>query len=131
MVAGPVFAQIAQEALPYLGIGPSTGSVGQKKIAKRHFLGPKSSVPKAWRWWVEDPKLAANQAKAVVPNLVGLTLSQALQKSRAKKLRMNVSGAGIVSFQTPEAGRLVPLDSPIQVDLKRPASYGETHDPTP
>ena len=91
----------------------------------------RSQVPKAWRWWVEDPKLAINQAKAVVPNLIGFTLSQAMVRARAKKLRLNVTGSGVVTFQNPEAGRMVPLDSPIKIDLKRPDHFGDDHDSTP
>ena len=131
VVAGPIFAEIASEALPYLGIGPSKMGKAQKQLSKRQKIRRASEVPKAWRWWVEDPKLAANQAKAVVPSLIGLTLSQAVGRARAKRLALNVDGSGIVTFQSPEAGRVVPLDTLIKIDLKRPAEFGDDDDSTP
>ena len=88
-------------------------------------------MPKAWRWWVEDPKLAANREKSVVPDVLGLTLNQAINQLRTRALDLNVDGAGVVVHQSPEGGRLVPLNTAIELELKRTSELGVEDAPTP
>ena len=131
VVAAPIFAQIAEESLPYLGIGHTKGqhtTVTQPRAKLRPSF---SQVPKAWRWWVEDPKLAANREKSVVPDVLGLTLNQAISQLRTRTLDLNVDGAGVVVHQSPEGGRLVPLNTAIKLELKRPSELGVDDAPTP
>jgi cell division protein FtsI (penicillin-binding protein 3) len=131
VVAAPIFAQIAQESLPYLGIGHTEGHLTKVAQARQRLRPSFSQVPKAWRWWVEDPKLAANREKSVVPDVLGLTLNQAINRLRERSLDLTVDGAGVVVHQSPEGGRLVPLNTPIKIELKRPSELGGVHDATP
>ena len=131
MVAAPIFAQIAKESLPYLGIGPTQGHHPKVTQARQRLRPSFSQVPKAWRWWVEDPKLAANREKSVVPDVVGLTLNQAINRLRERSLDLSIDGAGVVVHQSPEGGRLVPLNTPIKIELKRPSELGVDDAATP
>ena len=67
----------------------------------------------------------------MVPDVLGLTLNQAIHRLRERSLDLNVDGAGVVVHQSPEGGRLVPLNTSIKIELKRPSELGVVHDATP
>ena len=67
----------------------------------------------------------------MVPDVLGLTLNEAILKLRERSLDLKIDGAGIVVHQSPEAGRLVSHLTPIELELKRPSQIGVEHATTP
>ena len=56
----------------------------------------------------------------VVPDLRGLSLSEALKRLKPYGLKVKVTGSGIITAQVPESGELLPAHDQIELTLERP-----------
>ncbi len=111
VVAAPVFAKIAREAIRM------TGSIDQKyeqKKARPRALQPVTALPVVARrqsGQVDD----LNQS----PNLVGLPLTLAMRLLKSRNLKMSLQGQGAwVDDQIPKAGQPLQSDSTIYLKLR-------------
>jgi cell division protein FtsI (penicillin-binding protein 3) len=106
-VAAPVFREVAEATLRYLGVAPSiparTIDVGQPLLAA--FSQPQRSVGPA----------------TAVPDLRGLDARAAIAKAVASGLTVRAIGSGVVTSQTPEAGGALPPDRKVTIELRSPA----------
>lgn len=97
VVAAPAFQNIARGALRHLGIASRTpelipAPVAQPQLAVRR--APKRSSQNA----------ATAGARGGTPDFVGLSLREAVEKSRSLNLRVKIHGNGYVVKQLPEPG---------------------------
>jgi cell division protein FtsI (penicillin-binding protein 3) len=104
-VAAPVFREVAEATLRYLGVAPSIPSrtigVGQPLLAA--FSQPQRSVGPA----------------TAVPDLRGLDARAAIAKAVASGLTVRAIGSGVVTSQEPEAGGALPADRKVILTFSR------------
>jgi cell division protein FtsI (penicillin-binding protein 3) len=107
-VAAPVFKEVAESTLRYLGVPPSlparTIGVGSAMLAAfSHDAAPAGRTPSA--------------AHAPVPDLRGLDLRAAVARAVAGGLAVRVVGSGVVQSQIPEPGGALPLNRELTITL--------------
>ncbi|MBW2617887.1 MAG: PASTA domain-containing protein, partial [Deltaproteobacteria bacterium] len=100
VVAAPVFAEIAGQALPLLGVPPSRP---QKLRAALEDPGP-TKRPAPLPASTEDEIVRAAHSRTM-PRLLGLSLRQALAVVSRLGLQIQVQGSGYVFEQDPPAGQ--------------------------
>ncbi|HYK05236.1 MAG TPA: penicillin-binding transpeptidase domain-containing protein [Thermoanaerobaculia bacterium] len=104
-VAAPVFREVAEASLRYMGIAPSKPSrtigVGAPLLAA--FSQPQRSVGPA----------------TAVPDLRGLDARAAIAKAVASGLTVRAIGSGVVTSQEPEAGGALPGDRRVTLKFSR------------
>jgi cell division protein FtsI (penicillin-binding protein 3) len=95
VVAAPVFRNIVRGALRHLAVAPQQpdsmpAAVGQGEAPVRRT--PKEEAE------VDDGSISA------VPDFVGLSLREAVEKARAMRVRVKMQGNGYVVRQSPAPG---------------------------
>ena len=95
VVAAPVFRNIARGALRHLAVPPQKpdlvpATVGQAELPVRQVLKKEIEV--------------ADGNAAAVPDFVGLSLREAVEKARAMKVKVKMRGNGYVVRQSPAPG---------------------------
>ena len=109
-VAGPVFKQIAQQALHYLGVQPDTDAAGAKKDrskdpAKQKPTAKEAPTPEGPAEEESDsPEGAAEGPQVTVPDFTGLSLAETIRLARQSGLRLEVRGGGRATAQSPGPG---------------------------
>ena len=96
VVAAPVFRNIARGALQHLAVAPRKpdflpAPTGQAELPARRQ--PKKETP-----------VAMDGSLTGVPDFVGLSLREALEKARSMKVKVKMQGYGYVVKQSPIAG---------------------------
>jgi cell division protein FtsI (penicillin-binding protein 3) len=94
VVAAPVFRNIARGALRHLAVAPQKpdlvpAAVGQAELPVRRALKKETS---------------ADGSTAAVPDFVGLSLREAVEKARAMGVKVKMRGNGYVVRQSPAPG---------------------------
>ncbi|MDQ3281659.1 MAG: penicillin-binding transpeptidase domain-containing protein [Acidobacteriota bacterium] len=109
-VAAPVFAEVAEATLRYLGVPPSIPSrtIGVDRPLLAAFSQPQRSVGPA----------------TAVPDLRGLDARAAIAKAVASGLTVRAIGSGVVTSQQPEAGGALPPDRKLILQLSRTEARG-------
>jgi cell division protein FtsI (penicillin-binding protein 3) len=95
VVAAPVFRNIARGALRHLAVAPQKpdlvpATVGQADLPVRQVLKKEIEV--------------ADGNAAAVPDFVGLSLREAVEKARAMRVKVKMRGNGYVVRQSPAPG---------------------------
>lgn len=103
-VAAPVFKQIAQPVLRYLGIPPSIPS--RTLRLPPMTLAAFSQVPS---------KARAGDGR--VPDLRGMDARAAVASATASGLRVRTIGSGVVQSQLPQPGDVLPQDAMVTLHL--------------
>ena len=94
IVAAPVFRNIARGALHHLGVAPQK-SHWVPAVVGRDETPPRRLIKK---------EAAANGSTAGVPDFVGLSLREAIEKARAMRVKVQMRGNGYVVKQSPAPG---------------------------
>ena len=94
VVAAPVFRNIARGALRHLAVAPQKpdlvpAAVGQAELPVRRAL---------------KKETAADGSSSAVPDFVGLSLREAVEKARAMSVKVKMRGNGYVVRQSPAPG---------------------------
>jgi cell division protein FtsI (penicillin-binding protein 3) len=116
-VAAPVFSRIAQYMVRRAGLPPVLFTEnnmvrGASPEKRRTDLQARA---------VADLKSAAeNEAAGTFPNLLGLTLREALTKVRGQASHIQVRGHGVVVRTIPQSGALVPSRHRVTLVLENP-----------
>ena len=122
LVAAPIFARVAQGALPYLGV-KATQSVSSS-LAELEYPEDTTAAegldPQSRPWWQEQSVVAGSSDHVVVPDLKGKSLAQVVQTMDALDLKIRVEGSGLVVTQNPQAGALIPPKTALTVALGLP-----------
>ena len=133
-VAAPVFARVVTDALRTLGVQPADEPPAQIAGADTHVYDveelmkdsqvaarvDKSEARPALDV-TSNPAVAATAARGdiVMPDLMGLSIREALAMCAARGLKIKPSGEGVVTLQNPSPGALVAQDSSCMVKLSR------------
>ena len=104
--AAPMFAAIGREALRYLNVPPRDSS----------------PVPIVRG---EITAAVAGEGQAVMPRLAGLSLRQAMEALAPFGVRLEITGRGVVTGQSPPAGAPLPAGAVCRLQLA--PSAGRTH----
>ena len=116
--AAPIFAAVARQALRHLEVPPQE-SVPQLQIVRASPGAP--PVPA-----VAGPALEPEGAEALMPDLKGRSLRQALAMLASFEVEVAVSGRGIVVRQTPAPGVALGAGDVCHLELAPPAGAQRT-----
>ena len=126
VVAAPIFATIAREILPYLGIAP-TEPIDESDPESRYGADAEADQwaaegidPQARPWWAEQAVLSGSPTHLSVPDFKGLPLGAVLGRSAELGLEIEVKGAGLVVDQNPQPGALIAPEGRMSVGFALP-----------
>jgi cell division protein FtsI (penicillin-binding protein 3) len=94
-VAAPVFAEVASEQLTQLGIPTE----------------PEGDATPATRIAALGPAIASQGDRVLVPDLLGLTVSEVVQRTAGSALRLEIQGSGRAVAQEPDPGTVLTAGS--------------------
>lgn len=122
VVAAPIFASVAREALPYMGVEATEPFEPEDEDVDAEDWDDLAEGldPQARPWWFEEAVLAGAPAHMVVPDLRGAALSEVVNTASELKMNLAIEGAGLVVSQRPKAGALLPPDATIAVTMALP-----------
>ncbi|HEX8255177.1 MAG TPA: penicillin-binding transpeptidase domain-containing protein [Thermoanaerobaculia bacterium] len=111
IVAAPVFKEVAEATLRYMGIAPSIPSrtIGLGEPLLAAFSQPQRSIGPA----------------TAVPDLRGLDARAAIAKAVASGLTVRAIGSGVVTTQEPQAGGALPANRKMTIHLTSRAAARE------
>ena len=124
--AAPIFAAIARETLRYLNVPPRDSSpvpIVRGEIVAAAPGGTRAGIapaPAGAPLPVAGPGLelaAAGEGPAVMPQLAGLSLRQALEVLAPLGVRLEITGRGVVSGQSPAPGAELPEGAVCRLQL--------------
>ncbi len=120
-VAAPVFRRIAEGAMAYSGLAPTGGDRPMMTVQSGSSVEPRSHARSAQVM----PVSVAVGGPALMPDVRGLSGREAVRVLAAAGVDAQVSGAGFVRTQLPEAG--TPLDDTLtgRLLLTRYSSYAD------
>jgi len=105
VVAAPLFRKIAEQSLQILNRRSVPVASAKMPAPRKDVIAPTELVQSAPGKWL-------------MPNLKGLTLSEAMGLLNRYVEKVEVSGNGYVTSQKPEAGSTVDEKSPVSLQLK-------------
>lgn len=117
VVAAPIFQRIAQSALLYKGVAPSVNpeppillarNTGVQERPTAGSMAPPTVVPLK--------RQSGEVTGAVVPDLRGMSMREALQTLTRLGLTAEMNGGGVVVDQRPAAG--APIDTSVVASLR-------------
>jgi len=115
-VAAPIFRNIAESALHYLGIPPTLNPPPPVLVAGRNVAEPAPAVAVQ----VSDQKVKFVDSPAgTVPDLQGMSAREAVRKLVTVGMIARVSGDGVVVAQDPPAGTPLERDAVCRLTLER------------
>lgn len=119
MVAAPAFKEIAEQALPQLGVQPRQRQPITVATAEPE---PSKPAPSAKAAEAEDDEpeetLVAGASQALVPNLIGLGARDAARSLAEVELEPALTGSGRTVSQAPAPGSVVPRGTKVSVRLE-------------
>ena len=116
VVAAPLFSKIGKQTLSYLGILPSKPSITDKNsilIVKRE--NKNQSTLKLLSNFPENDK------EPMMPDFTGMTMRHVFKIIDKYKIRVKITGSGIVVGQNPPPGSRLPEDRKGWIILQPPA----------
>ena len=134
IAAGPAFAHIGAQALPYLGVAPDPPEEDESGDAEGDAEGdgavaagdapedapiepPIVDAPPALAWWAGATRDPASRTLQL-PDLTGLSLRDALTTLDSGGLKLAVNGSGQVVSQSPPPGAGVLPGDLVEVRLR-------------
>jgi membrane peptidoglycan carboxypeptidase len=118
VVSAPVFKKIAEEALRYLGIGPTINPSSPVLVARRDESGDRATA-ESEREASPVVSLVADGPPGTVPDLSGMSARDAVRRLVKLGLSARVTGDGFVVSQTPPAGSPIDGDAVCRLVLER------------
>ncbi|MDY6861985.1 MAG: penicillin-binding protein, partial [Thermodesulfobacteriota bacterium] len=116
VVSAPLFSKIGKQTLSYLGVMPSKPSITDKNsilIVKRE--NKNQSTLKLLSNFPENDK------EPMMPDFTGMTMRHVFKIINKYKIRVKITGSGIVVGQNPSPGNSLPEDGEGWVILQPPA----------
>jgi len=118
MVAAPIFKNIAEPALRYLGIGPNVNPTPPVLVARGDNAMPQpaaTSAPQA----APTMKLIVDEPEGTMPDLRGMSAREAVRALIKLGMTPRLSGDGFVVSQNPPAGTPLGSDNVCRLVLER------------
>ena len=124
IVAAPIFARIAEKALPYLGVEATEPLTIDDEVADDDGWDATTAGldAQARAWWFEEAVLTGAPSHLVVPDFRRQPLREVVAKAASMDLELVVEGAGVVVSQRPQPGALLPRDGTLRVTLELPGT---------
>jgi len=120
MVAAPIFKNIAEPALRYLGVPPTINAPPPVLVARRDGTAP--APTNAADAMQPTLTLVTDTPPGTVPDLHGLTARDAIRKLVTVGMNARVIGDGFVASQDPAAGAPLEPDGVCRLVLERAPS---------
>jgi cell division protein FtsI (penicillin-binding protein 3) len=120
-VAAPIFKNIAEATLRYLGIAPTINPAPPVLVA-RTDIAPAVPAPTGGPGAGPLITLVADGPAGTVPDLHGLTAREAVRKLVTLGMTARISGDGFVATQDPAAGTPIEPDGICRLVLERAPS---------
>jgi cell division protein FtsI (penicillin-binding protein 3) len=128
--AAPMFAAIGREALRYLNVPPRDSS--PVPIVRGEIVASAPASPRAGGpaepgstalavGLAPEPPAPMGDAQAVMPRLAGLSLRQAMEALAPFDVRLEITGRGVVTGQTPLPGAPLASGAMCRLQLAPPA----------
>ena len=117
MVAAPIFRNIAEAALQYLGVPPSINPPAPVVLARRG--NPEAAPTSATAASQPIVSLVADGPPGTVPDLTGMSARDALRKLVKIGMSARVAGDGFVVSQEPPPGAPIDADVVCRLVLER------------
>src|SRR5229473_761879 len=135
--AAPMFATIGREALRYLNVPPRDSS--PVPIVRGEIVAVAPAAPRAGGpaepappgapalpvGLTPEPPASAGDAQAVMPRLAGLSLRQAMEALAPFGVRLEITGRGVVTGQTPPPGAPLAAGAVCRLQLASPAGRAQ------
>jgi cell division protein FtsI (penicillin-binding protein 3) len=121
--AAPMFAAIGREALRHLNVPPRDSSpvpIVRGEVVAAAPAAPRAGAPAPPVGLTPEPP-AAGDAQVVMPRLAGLSLRQAMEALAPFGVRLEITGRGVVTGQTPPPGAPLDEDAVCRLHLAPPA----------
>ncbi|MEM6961947.1 MAG: penicillin-binding protein [Myxococcota bacterium] len=131
LVAGPVFRRVGDVALQHLGIARGDGGQAldawlrdRNDARKRNRMSALHSrtAKKVTAAPQDDHGDSIDEAKSLVPDLMGKSIRAALGVLSQANLNPIVQGSGVVISQYPEAGSIIDHGETVRVHLRSPSA---------
>ena len=129
--AAPMFAAIGREALRYLNVPPRDSSpvpIVRGEIVAAASAGPRAGgpaeqpgAPALAVGLAPEPPAPVGDAQTVMPRLAGLSLRQAMEALAPFDVRLEITGRGVVTGQTPLPGAPLAAGAMCRLQLAPPA----------
>jgi cell division protein FtsI (penicillin-binding protein 3) len=125
--AAPIFAAIGREALRYLNIPPRDSSPvpivrGEIVAAAPAAPGPaRPGPPLPAEALSGEPSPGGGEGAAAMPQLIGLSLRQAMEALAPFGVSLEITGRGLVTGQSPPPGAPLPAGAVCRLHLSVPA----------
>jgi hypothetical protein len=126
-----MFAAIGREALRYLNVPPRDSSpvpIVRGEIVASTPAGPRAAgasaepgAPALAVGLAPEPPAPMGDAQAVMPRLAGLSLRQAMEALAPFDVRLEITGRGVVTGQTPLPGAPLASGAMCRLQLAPPA----------
>lgn len=111
VVAAPVFRNIVENTMGYLGIPPRFAEPEQRLVRSKNVSSPNATVVRVnsgmQKTGVSYEMARADLGKELMPDLKGLSLRTVMQLAHEKGVKIKVNGSGFVNNQIPKAGVVV------------------------
>jgi cell division protein FtsI (penicillin-binding protein 3) len=117
--AAPMFAAIGREALRYLNVPPRDSSPVPIVRGEVAAAAPVIGAPLAPA--LAEPAPAGADGQPVMPRLGGLSLRQAMEALAPYGARLEITGRGVVTSQSPLPGAPLPAGAVCRLHLASPA----------
>ena len=128
--AAPIFSAIGREALRYLNVPPRDSSpvpIVRGEVAAATPDHPRPALASATALGAalgpgraEAAPAASHDGSAVMPRLAGLSLRQAMEALASYGVRLEISGRGVVTSQSPLPGMPLPAGALCRLHLAPP-----------
>jgi cell division protein FtsI/penicillin-binding protein 2 len=115
-VAAPVFRNIAESALHYLGIPPTVNPPAPVLVAGRDVAGTAPAVAVSM---TEQKVKFVDGPAGTVPDVQGMSAREAVRKLVTIGMKARVSGDGFVVAQDPPVGTPIDRDAVCRLTLER------------
>lgn len=118
-VAAPVFAKVASFAMRKEGIAPVF--ITEKNLlhgSKVADLNQQKNLQTRQMQSIDRVRRKMETPQKDMPNLVGLTLREAIDQLREKDIRLQIKGAGVITKTWPQAGEEIPVSRKVHLELR-------------
>jgi len=123
--AAPMFATIGREALRYLNVPPRDSSPVPIVRGEIVAAAPRPGGPAESAGLTPEAPAPGGDAQAVMPRLAGLSLRQAMEALAPFGVRLEITGRGVVTGQTPVPGAPLAAGVVCRLHLTSPAGRAQ------
>ena len=122
VVAGPVFKEVGQWTLNYLGINPRFVCHAENLNENPDREDPASKKENSFYISTQVEEISKKIKEGILPNFSGLGMREVLKKGRTLDMIVRLEGTGLAVKQHPKAGVSLKEIDTIKVYFRPPSS---------